>query len=173
MKFFWKKKPEAHDASPSTRAVGARGEALAILQLKKLGYRVLEQNFHCRGGEIDIVESVNIADTVYGTIHYGGEWPDNTHSGGSYADGTDFSEDFHTYAIEWEPAEIRWYVDGILYNTETSWWSSGDDFPAPFDQRFHFLLNTAVGGNWPGSPDGSTVLPQQMVVDYVRVYQKP
>ena len=55
MKFFWKKKPKAHDASPSTRAVGARGEALAILQLKKLGYRVLEQNFHCRGGEIDIV----------------------------------------------------------------------------------------------------------------------
>jgi len=124
-------------------------------------------------GEIDIVESVNIADTVYAAIHYGGEWPDNTYSGGSYADGTDFSLDFHTYAIEWELAEIRWYVDGILYNNETSWWSSGGDFPAPFDQLFHFLLNIAVGGNWPGSPDGSTVLPQQMVVDYVRVYQRP
>lgn len=123
-------------------------------------------------GEIDIMESKNIPTTIHGTIHYGGEWPNNTSSGGTYSDGTDFSEGFHVYTLEWEPFEMRWYVDGILYSTKTSWWSSGGSYPAPFDQRFHFLLNIAVGGNFPGPPDGSTVFPQQMLVDYVRVYHK-
>ena len=123
-------------------------------------------------GEIDIMESVNIATTIYGTIHYGGEWPGYVSDGGSYSDGTDFSEGFHVYTLEWEPFEMRWYVDGILYSTKTSWWSTGGPYPAPFDQRFHFLLNIAVGGHWPGPPDGSTVFPQQMLIDYVRVYHK-
>lgn len=123
-------------------------------------------------GEIDIIESINIADTIYGTIHYGGQWPSHDSSGGSYSDGTDFSDDFHTYAIEWEPTRIRWYIDEQLYNTETSWWSSGGSYPAPFDKPFHILLNVAVGGNWPDNPDGSSTFPQQMLIDYVRVYQK-
>jgi hypothetical protein len=58
-----------------------------------------------------------------------------------------------------------------LYATKTTWWSSGGAFPAPFNQYFYFIMNVAVGGNWPGSPDGTTVFPQQMQVDYVRVYQ--
>jgi len=124
-------------------------------------------------GEIDIMETINQAGTIYGTIHYGGVWPANTSSGGSYTQGaTDFSQDFHIYSIEWEPTAMRWYVDGILYSTKTSWWSSGGVYPAPFNQRFHFLLNIAVGGNWPGYPDGTTVFPQKMLVDWVRVYQK-
>lgn len=123
-------------------------------------------------GEIDIVESTNVADTIYGAIHYGGQWPANTSSGGSYSDGNDFSDDFHTYAIDWEPTRIRWYVDGILYNAENSWWSSGGSYPAPFDKPFHLLLNVAVGGNWPGDPNESSTFPQEMLIDYVRVYQK-
>jgi beta-glucanase (GH16 family) len=125
-------------------------------------------------GEIDIMEIVgDEPDILHGTIHYHGGWPDNQYSGGSYALPTgDFSDDFHVFAIEWEYGEIRWYIDGIHYHTETSWdtTASGAPFPAPFDERFHILLNVAVGGNWPGSPDGSTVFPQRMTVDYVRVY---
>jgi beta-glucanase (GH16 family) len=123
-------------------------------------------------GEIDIMESINQAVKVYGTIHYGGAWPANHSSGGSYTGVPDFSTDFHVYAIEWEPTRIRWYVDGNLYSTKTSWYSTGWLYPAPFDKRFYFLLNVAVGGTWPGPPDGTSVFPQYMVVDYVRVYKK-
>ncbi|HRR57691.1 MAG TPA: hypothetical protein P5057_12060, partial [Acidobacteriota bacterium] len=67
-----------------------------------------------------------------------------------------------------------------LYLTQTDWYTEapeapeapGAPFPAPFDQRFHLLMNVAVGGNWPGAPDATTQFPQEMVVDYVRVYQK-
>lgn len=123
-------------------------------------------------GEIDIMESVNQAFSVYGTLHYGGSWPNNQHSGCPYGNGTDFSQAFHVYAIEWEPNEFRWYVDGHLFCTRTNWWSSGGDYPAPFDQPFYFILNVAVGGNWPGYPDETTTFPQRMVVDWIRVYQK-
>ncbi|MFO8029028.1 MAG: family 16 glycosylhydrolase [Cyclonatronaceae bacterium] len=121
-------------------------------------------------GEIDIMELVgHQPDVIHGTIHYG---PPHTYSGGSHTRSAgDFSDDFHTFAIEWEHGEIRWYVDDMHYHTETNWFSEGHSFPAPFEQRFHFLLNVAVGGNWPGSPDQTTEFPQQMVIDYVRVYQ--
>lgn len=125
-------------------------------------------------GEIDIMESKNIPTTIYGTLHFGAEggWDGegDTYSSG----GTDFSDDFHTYRIDWEPTVIRWYVDGNLYHTVTSsrWWSGGGGGLAPFDKRFHILLNLAVGGDFPGSPNGSTVFPQQMVIDWVRVYRK-
>lgn len=124
-------------------------------------------------GEIDIMEIVGHEPNVlHGTIHYGGEWPNNTSSGDIYTlPSGNFSDDFHVFAIEWEEGEIRWYVDGFLYHKETSWYTeSGPPFPAPFDKRFHILLNVAVGGNWPGSPDESTEFPQRMTVDYVRVY---
>lgn len=128
------------------------------------------------GGEIDIMESVNIADRIYGTIHFGGQWPNNTSAGGQYAPGTNFSQSFHTYAVEWEPDAIRWYVDGNLYRslTRSNWFSDnapGND-RAPFDSAFHLLLNIAVGGNFPGNPSGSSVFPQQMQVDWVRVYRR-
>jgi len=127
-------------------------------------------------GEIDIMEAVNAGaaggNVVYGTLHYGGSWPNNTYKGGNTTPSTGITDNFHVYAVEWEPKQIRFYVDNALYYTATDWWSSGGTFPAPFDKRFHMLLNVAVGGNWPGSPNGSTSFPQKMEVDYVRVYQK-
>lgn len=124
-------------------------------------------------GEIDIVEYLGHQPSkVFGTIHHGGEWPDNISSTQSLTlPSGDFNSTFHTFALEWEPTEMRWYVDDQLYATQTFWVSNGQPYPAPFDERFHLLLNLAVGGNFPGNPDGTTVFPQQMVVDYVRVYE--
>jgi beta-glucanase (GH16 family) len=138
-------------------------------------------------GEIDIFEAVNPngtgGNTMYGTLHYGRYWPNNNHSGAPYTPAANIWDEFHTYAIEWEEGEIRWYVNDTHYATQTQdgWFTyyydgqevgfqfGGD--AAPFDQAFHLLLNVAVGGNWPGNPDVSTPFPQQMVVDYVRVYE--
>jgi beta-glucanase (GH16 family) len=117
-------------------------------------------------GEIDIMELLGQETyKVYGTIHYGPAYPNNQHSGGYYTlpNGT-FANEFHTFALEWDSTSIKWFVNDILYHTE----SKG----RPFDQRFHILLNVAVGGNWPGSPDETTIFPQTMTVDYVRVYEK-
>lgn len=121
-------------------------------------------------GEIDIMENVgHLPATTYGTIHYGDPWPNNSSSGGSYqlASGI-FADGFHEFAIEKEAGEIRWYVDDVLFLTRTP----ADIAPLfwPFDERYHFILNVAVGGNWPGSPDATTVFPQVLEVDYVRVY---
>ncbi|MDX1694340.1 MAG: family 16 glycosylhydrolase [Ketobacteraceae bacterium] len=127
-------------------------------------------------GEIDIMEAVNLqaggGNDIHGTLHYGGPWPDNVHSGTGFTPSASVVNEFHTYAVEWEPGEIRWYVDGQHYQTQREWWSSAGAYPAPFNQRFHLILNVAVGGNWPGSPDGGTRFPQVMEVDYVRVYQR-
>ena len=125
-------------------------------------------------GEIDIMESLgNEPERIYGTIHYGGSFPDNTFSGEETFLPPGTESDFHEYAVEWQPGEIRWYLDGQLYATRTSWWSTGGPFPAPFNIDFHLLLNLAIGGNFPGDPDGTTVFPQEYVIDYVRVYQTP
>lgn len=125
-------------------------------------------------GEIDIMEfRGQEPDKVLGTLHYGGEWPKNQHSGGEFklATGT-FADGFHEFAIEWEEGEIRWYVDGKLYQTQGKWRSSKGAFPAPFDQPFHLILNLAVGGRFVGNPDATTRFPAQMQVDWVRVYQR-
>ena len=125
-------------------------------------------------GEIDIVELVGHApDRVHGTLHYGGEWPMNTYTGDSYRlpDEERFSDSFHVFTLIWEEGAFHWFVDGEHYQTQRHWRTGGHEFPAPFDQRFHMLLNVAVGGNWPGPPDESTEFPQAMVVDYVRVYE--
>ena len=126
------------------------------------------------GGEIDIMESVNFADRIYGTLHFGGQFPANTSYGSNISNGTDYSIGFHTFAIEWEPDLIRWFVNGENFHTASKgfWFSNaapGND-RAPFDNPFHLLLNVAVGGNFPGDPNGASVFPQTMVVDYVRVY---
>lgn len=126
-------------------------------------------------GEIDIMEYVGQdPDRVFGTLHYGGTFPFNQSSSNAFTlpQGT-FDDEFHTFALEWEPCEMRWYVDGEPYATQTSWFSDGGPYPAPFDQRFHLLLNLAVGGNLPGPPDGTTTFPQELVVDWVRVFQQP
>jgi beta-glucanase (GH16 family) len=126
-------------------------------------------------GEIDIMEYLGDDTTkVYGTIHYGGESPANEYRGTDYVtDDTAFNNAFHTFALEWEEGRLRWYVDGELFqNLSTGmWYSSSASFPAPFNRRFHLLINLAVGGIWPGNPDASTEFPQELVIDYVRVYQ--
>lgn len=106
-------------------------------------------------------------------------------SGESFTfENSDPSLEFHTYAIEWADGEMRWYIDDHHYASQfaSGWYSQiknadGDLYnvegSAPFDQRFHLLLNVAVGGNWPGAPDASTKFPVQMEVDYVRVYSCP
>jgi beta-glucanase (GH16 family) len=110
--------------------------------------------------------------TVYGTLHFG---MPHTQTGGQYSlPGTAvFSDGFHVFSLEWLPREMRWYVDGNLYLTADDWFTSTMDapFPAPFDVDFYLILNVAVGGGWPGRPDATSVFPQQMLVDYVRVYQ--
>lgn len=131
-------------------------------------------------GEIDIMEGWGSKPgTVAGTIHYGEAWPGNVYSGNSYElpdNGT--IADFHTYALEWEPNEMRWYVDGKLFSVKSDWYSRGIgqhdnySYPAPFDEPFHLLLNLAVGGNFDGNPTADTVFPGRMEVDYVRVYAK-
>src|SRR5699024_1601823 len=130
------------------------------------------------GGEIDIMELLgHEPDTIHGNIHYGDPKGEKQ---GTYKlpEGESFADDYHVYSIEWEPGEIRWYIDGELFNVANDWHSrhpdNADDYtyPAPFDQDFFLILNISVGGDWPGNPDGTTELPQQMAVDYVKVYQK-
>jgi len=127
-------------------------------------------------GEIDIMESVNIADRIFGTLHFGNPWPNNQAAGPRLSNGTDFSEDFHTYRIDWEPDSVTWYIDDVSYGTVSSpsWFSSAapSNPRAPFDTQYHLLLNVAVGGNFPGNPNGSSVFPQTMEVDFVRAYQR-
>jgi beta-glucanase (GH16 family) len=141
-------------------------------------------------GEIDLMEARGQEpDKVLGTLHYGGHWPANVHTGKDYVlpdHGT--IADFHVYTLEWEPGEIRFYVDDHLYQTQNFWWSTGETdgpngvnpaseselnpWPAPFDQPFYIILNVAVGGQFLGNTDKATVFPQEMVVDYVRVYDR-
>lgn len=126
-----------------------------------------------RSGEIDIFESINDDNTVHGTLHFGHP---KSKAGGKLDPDVDISETFNVYAIEWEPHEIRWYFNGQQYASVPSshWYTSRSKEPsAPFDQEFHFLLNVAVGGRWPGDPDKRTTFPQTLVVDWVRVYRLP
>ena len=121
-------------------------------------------------GEIDIMENIGREpNRVHGTLHGPGYSGGNPITG-SYAhpQNWSFADDFHTFAIDWSPNSITWLVDGNAYQTFTP--ANTGSNPWVFNQPFFFILNVAVGGNWPGYPDGSTQFPQQMVVDYVRVY---
>lgn len=133
-------------------------------------------------GEIDIMEVLgHETSKVYGTLHFG-----EPHA---MAQGTfdveekdNFADNFHNFAVEWEPGEIRWYCDGKLYKTANDWFTKRPGFgeityPAPFDQPFYIILNVAVGGSWVGYPDENTNFDPalddaKMYVDYVKVYQK-
>jgi beta-glucanase (GH16 family) len=124
-------------------------------------------------GEIDIMENIGKEPAlVHGTIH-GPGYSGANGIGTPYALPGDqrFADDFHIFAVEWEPNTIRFYVDDHLYATRTP-----ADLPKGakwvYDHRFFLLLNVAVGGDWPGDPDASTVFPQTMLVDYVRVYDR-
>jgi beta-glucanase (GH16 family) len=124
-------------------------------------------------GEIDIMENIGREPSiVHGTLHAPGYPPEGYTAAYTLPNGQAFSDSFHLYAVEWEPRQIRIYVDGNLYATDTQ---AGSPAPNswPFGrQPFFLLLNLAVGGNWPGNPDATTQFPQPMLVDYVRVYQK-
>ncbi|WGL18440.1 family 16 glycosylhydrolase [Microbulbifer bruguierae] len=136
-------------------------------------------------GEIDILEAVNLKvggeDQIHGTLHYGDIWPGNVYTGEAYRIPGDLNpaDDFHTYAVEWEEGEIRWYVDGDHYATQTrdGWFTTAalENPNAPFDQSFHLILNLAVGGDWPANVNDTGIdesaFPQEYQIDYVRVYQ--
>jgi beta-glucanase (GH16 family) len=123
-----------------------------------------------RSGEIDIMENIGKEPAVvHGTLHGPGYSGANGFGAGSTLASGKFANDFHIFAVEWEPGEIRWYRDGILYHKARPDLVKGDWV---FDHPFFLLLNLAVGGDWPGNPDGTTVMPQQMLVDYVRVYRR-
>jgi beta-glucanase (GH16 family) len=123
-------------------------------------------------GEIDIFENIGKEpSTIHGTVHGPGYSGDNgITSSFVLPNSARFSDDFHVFAIEWEPAQIRFYVDGVHYKAV-----SPPDLPAGaqwvFNHPFFILLNVAVGGDWPGNPDATTVFPQTTLVDYVRVYK--
>ena len=129
-------------------------------------------------GEIDIMEVLgNQTHIAYGTVHYG---EPHAEQQGIYTwEGDSASDSFHEYSVEWEPGEMRWYIDGNLYHTANDWFTAVDgeeekEYPAPFNQTFFVQLNLAVGGNWPGNPDETTDFEKaEFEIDYVRVYQKP
>ena len=122
-----------------------------------------------QSGEIDIMEFVaSNPDEVLGTIHYGDPSPNNQFQGNSVqlSSGV-FPDAFHEFAIEWEPGEIRWFLDGVLFSRKNP--ADLSPYNWPFDHNFHFLLNVAVGGDL-GGPVDDNMLPATMEVDYVRVY---
>jgi beta-glucanase (GH16 family) len=120
-------------------------------------------------GEIDILEYIGREpNKIFGTVH-GPQYSGEKGVGQAYESAVPFADDFHVYAIDWDPAAIRWYVDGTLYHMITPDSLRGNRWV--FDHDFFLLLNMAVGGNWPGYPDETTQFPQTMLVDYVRVYQ--
>lgn len=118
-------------------------------------------------GEIDIMESIGEAYITYGGVH-GPGYSGGANIGDHHVSETVISEDFHVFAIEWEPEVIRWYVDDDNFLTVTPQNLTGQWV---FDHPFFIILNIAVGGDWPGAPNDTTEFPQQMLVDYVRVYQ--
>ncbi|QVL32910.1 glycoside hydrolase family 16 protein [Telmatocola sphagniphila] len=141
-------------------------------------------------GEIDILEARGQEPTkILGTLHFGAKWPANREASKAITlpKGGRIS-DFHTYTLEWEPGEIRWLLDGEVYSTQKSWWSSSkledgkgvkptqeselNPWPAPFDKPFYLVMNLAIGGKFLGNPDKTTEFPCEMLIDYVRVYEK-
>ena len=141
-------------------------------------------------GEIDILETKGQEPTkISSALHFGSGWPANTHVNQVLElPGKQTIADFHVYGLEWTPGEIRWSIDGKEYAKRSFWWSSSkrmdnkgarpanekelNPWPAPFDQPFYLIMNIAVGGGFAGNPDKSTEFPVEMVVDYVRAYER-
>lgn len=122
-------------------------------------------------GEIDIMENIGKEPAIlHGSLHGPGYAPGNVTAAYMLPTGA-LSDDYHLYAVEWEAQQVRFYVDSTLYATFTSA-NLPSGSPWEFNKPFFILLNLAVGGDWPGNPDSTTQFPQQMLVDYVRVYQK-
>ena len=141
-------------------------------------------------GEIDILEAVNLGvpcakcpggreNTILGTLHFGGKWPNNQHKGEEVSMPAVLDEGFHTYAIEWQPDRITWLFDGKVYAVRTAdeWSTTGSKTRgAPFDQPFHLILNLAIGGKLAETRGLGGVrldgYPKRMEIDWVRVWQQ-
>ena len=121
-------------------------------------------------GEIDIMELLgHEPQKTYGTIHWGAAGGASTHIGGNYSlSSLTFNDKFHLFSLKWEADKMTFLIDDVVYFTANKSQVNGD---YPFDKPFFFIMNLAVGGNWPGNPDAATVFPQRMIVDYVRVFQ--
>jgi beta-glucanase (GH16 family) len=117
-------------------------------------------------GETDIMEHVNNDAAIHGTIH----WDAGGHA--SYGGSLNVPNvgAYHVYTVEWTPASIKWFVDGTQYVEANI--LNNINSTEEFHRPFFILLNLAVGGDWPGSPNASTPFPARMYVDYVRVYQQ-
>lgn len=120
-------------------------------------------------GEIDIMEiqGQNPARN-FGTIHWADANGQHASFGGIFNSSSSLTAGFHTFAISRTSTTIRWYVDRVQYAEANI--SGGINSTSEFQSPFFIILNVAVGGNFVGSPDGSTVFPQQMQVDWVRVW---
>jgi len=122
-------------------------------------------------GEIDLMEQIGSdPGKVLGTAHYG-PGPGSTFISRNYVlSGASFSDEFHVFSLEWQQDQLKWYVDNILYSTVNKADIGANTWP--FNEDFFLIVNLAVGGGLPGNPDGSTILPQWLILDYIRVYQK-
>ncbi|MFA6310389.1 MAG: glycoside hydrolase family 16 protein [Sterolibacterium sp.] len=136
-----------------------------------------------RCGEIDIMEMVGGKDkagananaVAWGSLHRPNA--DDPRGGAAkksvtaeYRGKVDLANDFHVFGVEWDATTLKYYVDGQVYlSIDVS--ANADGFEV-FRRPFFIILNLAVGGDWPGSPDRTTVWPQRLQVDWVRVYQK-
>ncbi|MDT8392701.1 MAG: glycoside hydrolase family 16 protein [Bacteroidales bacterium] len=135
---------------------------------------MLGNNFSTVGwpkcGEIDIMEMIggnNGEYTCYGTIHWDESGEHASYGQSTTVSGDSFAEAYHVFSLIWDESSIQWLVDNQVYNQVTI----TNQQMSEFHQEFWFILNVAVGGNWPGNPDATTVFPQQMKVDYIRVFQ--
>ncbi len=122
-------------------------------------------------GEIDIMEMVGHTPKVtHGTAHWGAAGGPSTFKGASFSLDEKFSDKFHVFSLVWEMNELVWYVDETKFFTANLATIGNEQWR--FNQQFYLIFNVAVGGNWPGSPDATTVFPQTMDIDYVRVFQR-
>jgi beta-glucanase (GH16 family) len=119
-------------------------------------------------GEIDIMELIgHEPEKTHHTVHFVNENQQYNFIGQDFVNSEKFSEGYNDFMIDWTPEYITWYV-----NDEQAFQLPIRDYMKEFQRPFHIILNVAVGGNWPGSPDDTSVFPQTMYVDYVRVYEK-
>ena len=142
-------------------------------------------------GEIDILEAVNLGvpcakcpggreNTILGTLHFGGKWPNNLYKGEEVPTPEVLDDGFHTYAVEWQPNRITWLFDGRIFAVRSAdeWSTTGSKTKgAPFDQPFHLILNLAIGGKLAETRGLGGVrldgYPKRMEIDWVRVWQQP
>lgn len=141
-----------------------------------------------KSGEIDILEAVNLGvdcqecpggteNTVLGTLHFGGAWPENALNSTEIALPGSIN-DFHTYSVVWSEGKFTWLVDGRIFAEKTAgdWFTTASDDPnAPFDQAFHLIINLAIGGKLPEERGVGGVseegFPKELQIDWVRVWQ--